>query len=370
MVRISRNTSNPPHLAIQPHYPFVTKILTELLLSGELPDVQEIDIEPNYGHAGRIVYANGSVRMFKGANVGINTYGATEIARDKGYTKYFLNLLGYSTPAGKVFLLADYVKFIDKNLSRHGFNNYSGIEDIYSYITSAIGYPCFIKPNSSTGGRGVSKCYDKSDVEHAISKYQKSAVSEYQRNDVNALLVEKAIEWPDYRVVIMREEVIACYLRRSLHVVGDGTSTIRKLLLKKQASFFRDGRNILINIDDARITKKLARSNYNLETVLRLGEICQVHDISNLSAGGEAEDYTDRICQCWRDLCVGLTKDMGLVLCGIDIACADLEKADTAYSILEINAAPHLDNYASSGKTQHNRVRELYKKVFEKNMQT
>lgn len=370
MVRISRNTSNHPHFAIQPHYPFVTKILIELFLSGELPDVQEIDIEASYGHAGRIVYDNGSVRMFKGADVGINTYGATEIARDKGYTKYFLNLLGYSTPAGKVFLLPDYVKFIDKNLSRHGFNNYLGIEDIYSYISSAIGYPCFIKQNSNTGGRGISKCYDKSDVEHTISEYQKSAVSEYQRINVNALLVEKAVEWPDYRVVIMREEVIACYLRRSLHVVGDGTSTIRKLLLKKQADFFRDGRNILIDIDDVRITKKLARSNYDLETVLSLGEVCQIHDISNLSAGGESEDYTDRICQYWRNLCVRLTKDMGLVLCGIDIACADLEKADAAYSILEINAVPHLDNYAASGKKQHDKVRGLYKKVFEKNIQT
>lgn len=55
---------------------------------------------------------------------------------------------------------------------------------------------------------------------------------------------------------------------------------------------------------------------------------------------------------------------MGLRLCGVDIACTDLENPHSDYSILEINAAPGLDNYASSGQEQFERVKDLYKKIF------
>ena len=356
MVSIARNEPGRRYLEVKPHYPFVTRILIDLFLSEELPHVREIDVEPEYGHVVRIAYNNGSVQMVKATNLGINNLGASEIAKDKGYTKYFLSSLGYSTPEGKVFLLRDYIDLIDKNLSRYGFKGYADVEGIYDYISSTIGYPCFIKPNAGSQGRGVSKCFNRGDVE--------SAVSEYQRSGIKILIVEEAVDWPDYRVVVLKDQVISCYLRIPLHLVGDGTSTIRMLLLQKQASFAKDGRDTRININDPRIAKRLARSNFSLETVLNSGEHYQVYDVSNLSVGGEAEDYTDRICQHWRDLCVKLVGDMGLIFCGVDIACADLEDADAAYSILEINAAPGLDNYAASGEKRTAVVRELYKKVF------
>ncbi len=55
---------------------------------------------------------------------------------------------------------------------------------------------------------------------------------------------------------------------------------------------------------------------------------------------------------------------MGLQLCGVDLACADIEQPDAAYSILETNAAPGLDNYAATGERQATIVRELLKEVF------
>jgi len=57
---------------------------------------------------------------------------------------------------------------------------------------------------------------------------------------------------------------------------------------------------------------------------------------------------------------------MGLSLCGVDLACADIESAHEEYSILEINDVPGLANYAAEGEKQYARVRRLYKKIFEK----
>jgi D-alanine-D-alanine ligase-like ATP-grasp enzyme len=345
-------------LEVKAHYSFITRLLLDLFQSGELPNICEITVEPEYGYAGRIVYQNRSVRLFRGADVGINASSARQIAADKGYTKYFLTLLGYETPPGKVFLLPDYISALDKALARYAFQHYARVEEIDPYIVATPGYPCFIKPNEGAQGKGIYKCWNKQDVE--------SAVAHYQRDQTRTLLVEKAITWPDYRVVVLRDEVIACYRRTPLAVRGDGISTIKELLLQKRAHLIATSRPALIDMDDTRIVRQLARSNYHLETVLPRHVVCQILDVSNLSAGGELEDFTERINQRWREMCIAVTADMGLGFCGIDLACADIESPQAEYSILEINDSPSLANYAATGEEQYGRVRGLYKKIFEK----
>jgi D-alanine-D-alanine ligase-like ATP-grasp enzyme len=101
-----------------------------------------------------------------------------------------------------------------------------------------------------------------------------------------------------------------------------------------------------------------------VQSVLAPGRNFQLLDVSNLSKGGESEEFTDKIHKKWKELSVAITKDMGLKLCGVDLACSDLESPDSDYSILEINSTPGLDNYAASGGEQFKRVRDLYKKIF------
>jgi len=261
----------------------------DMFHNGELPNIREITIEPEYGYAGRIVYQDGSVRMFRGGDVGINSSAARRVAIDKGYAKYFLTLLGYHTPLGKVFLLPDYVYTLDKALAKYAFRNYARVEEIDSYIVSTFGYPCFIKPNEGARGKGIRKCLNKHDVE--------LAVAHYQTDQIETLLVEEALTWPDYRVVVLRDEVIACYQRSPLSITGNGISTIKELLLQKRDYFMKTGRQVLIDLDDTRIVDRLARSDYHLETVLPHHVTCPILDVSNLSAGGELEDFTERISQ-------------------------------------------------------------------------
>ena len=55
---------------------------------------------------------------------------------------------------------------------------------------------------------------------------------------------------------------------------------------------------------------------------------------------------------------------MGLRLCGVDLMIADdIGKPPRKYWVLEINAAPGLDHYASGGKEQRRIVEELYLEV-------
>jgi len=98
--------------------------------------------------------------------------------------------------------------------------------------------------------------------------------------------------------------------------------------------------------------------------VLPAGRAWQAFQVSNLSVGGDSEDFTDRIHPHWRELCIEISAAMGLRFSGVDLACEDICRGDSAYSVLEINAAPGLDNYAASGPRQAELVRDLYRRVF------
>ncbi|QBD76633.1 hypothetical protein EPA93_11715 [Ktedonosporobacter rubrisoli] len=178
------------------------------------------------------------------------------------------------------------------------------------------------------------------------------------------LMVEEAIPWPEYRVVVFRDEVVACYRRRPLEVKGNGQATIEELLRRKQKKFSQSARAKRFNIHDPRIARRLRKEQKDFATILPAGERYTVHDISNSSAGGEIEDYTERIHPYWSALCIQVVADMGLRLCGVDLACPDLESIGANYSILELNAAPGLSNYVAMGAVQKKRVREMYGKIF------
>lgn len=338
------------------HYPFITRTLIELFNAGELPALQSLLIEPQYGYVGRLLHRDGRVRMFRATRLDLNRNGAAEIAHDKGYTKFFLQQLGYATPRGRVFLLPHYIQLIDRNLSRYNFAEYPRVNSIFSYIEEEIGYPCYLKPNDGAQGRDVARCTSAAEVMQVLE--------EYRDHRVNVLLVEEAINLPDYRVLVLRGEMIACYLRRPLSVLGDGRRTVRELLVEQFAAQSQSGRPTLIEPDDPWITHALVHSGLTLESVPEAGALVRVSDVSNLSMGGAVEDWSAGIHPHWRDLCIRLTAELGLDFCGIDLACADISRPDAAYTILETNAAPGLDHFATIGPEQARLVRETYRRIF------
>jgi hypothetical protein len=339
-----------------PHYPYITRVLIELFETGALPNVASIQVEPVYGYVGRIVYRDGTVRFFRGSSMGVNRLGASEIARDKGYTKYFLEQLGYSTPRGQVFLSARFVELIDRNLGRFGFTEFAHCDQILDYVRETLGYPCYLKPNEGSQGRGIEQCANPEEVLEALERYAAEGALK--------VLVEQAIPYPDYRVVVLGDEVISCYLRKPLSLAGDGVSTISELLAERQRQFLDDGRDTIINLEDSRLDRALRREGWTRDTVLPAGRAWQAFQVSNLSVGGDSEDFTDRIHPHWRELCIEISAAMGLRFSGVDLACEDICRGDSAYSVLEINAAPGLDNYAASGPRQAELVRDLYRRVF------
>lgn len=321
--------------------PFVTNILKRVtpLIGAKLL------LEPEYNFVGSVLFKNGKRTFYSNTGFSLNTIGAASIIKDKGYTKFFLNQFGYKTPKGKTF----FSKKLNANLSVK-----RSIDDGYTYAIS-LGFPVILKPNTGSQGSMVTKVYNK-------KEYYSIARKILRKHSV--LLVEKFCEGlSDYRVVVLDKKVISAYKRIPLSVIGDGKSSIKILLHKKKDEFEQNNRGADINLSDYRITENLKKQRLTLQSVLKKDMVVYLLDNANLSTGGVAIDYTKTIHNSYKKLAVSVTKDLGLRLCGVDILAKDITKPQKSYVILELNAAPGLDNYASIGKIQRDRVDKLYLEI-------
>jgi D-alanine-D-alanine ligase-like ATP-grasp enzyme len=302
-------------------------------------------MEPEYGFAGQITFKNGKKVLFRDRAFDINPLASSGIARVKSYTDFFLKLYGYKTIEGQTF----FSKSTNERLKVK-----RTIHDGFHYARR-LGFPVILKPNNLSEGILVTKV-------HTRKEYYATATKILERTPV--MLVQKFYEGFDYRIVVLDREVISAYQRIPLFIIGDGQSSIKTLLLRKQRHFKEIGRNTQIQLDDFRISQKLQRQKLRLSSIPARREKIFLLDNANLSTGGDAIDVTEHIHKDFQRLAVSITRDMGLRMCGVDIITShDIRTKLNGYVIIEINSAPGLDNYASIGNKQKSRVDQLYLKV-------
>ena len=180
------------------------------------------------------------------------------------------------------------------------------------------------------------------------------------------MIVERFHTGSDYRVVVFDGEIISAYTRIPLNVVWNGKSTIDELLTEKQSQFIESGRDTIIDRNDSRISVKLQKQWLNFNSVLPSRKQTFLLDNANLSTWGDSIDVTKSIHLDFAKLAVDITADMGLRLCGVDFMTKDLTKSlaeNENYIVIEINGAPGLDNYMSTGEEQLQNVKNMYKKI-------
>ena len=304
-------------------------------------------MEPEWEIVGQITFKSGRRSYFKYNTLDINPVGASDIAKDKGYSYFFMETLGYPiVPGSKTFFSDQWAKAIG--------SDDQGIDAAYRHAKE-LGFPVIVKPNSGSQGTGVSLVHNKREFYTAVRAIFKSD---------RIVLVQRPVCGKDYRLVVLDEEVISAYERIPLNVIGDGESTIGNLLERKQRDFIASSRDTRINADDPRIEAKLKHQGLNFESVLTEGQRIFLLDNANLSTGGDSVDVTGAVHPEFAQLAIQLTRDMGLRLCGVDIMVkGDISQKPSDYWILEINAAPGLDHYAKIGIEQERIVEDLYMQV-------
>ena len=253
---------------------------------------------------------------------------AVELACDKEGTKTILGDAGVPVPKGTV------IQYLDE-LER-------AIEDVG-------GYPIVIKPLDGNHGRGITIEIDNwTEAETAYDLASKASKT-------RSVIVERYYRGSDHRVLVINGKVIAVAERIPAHVVGDGNSTIQKLIDLTNCDPNRgDGHdNILTKITvDQTAETVLAKQGYDLDTVLAVNEIAYLRATANLSTGGIAIDRTDEIHpeNIW--LAKRVAKIIGLDIAGIDIVTPDISKPlrEVDGVVVEVNAAPGFRMHAAPSR--------------------
>ena len=304
-------------------------------------------LEPKWGIVGQITFKSGRHSYFRYNTLDLNPVGSSDIAKDKDFSNFFMQKLGYPTvPGSKTFFSKTWAEAIGLP-SRN-------IDAGYKYAVK-LGFPVIVKPNSGTQGIGVSLVHNKHEFYQAMQAIFKGD---------RVALVQRRVAGRDYRIVVLDKKIISAYERIPLSVVGDGQSTIKQLLHTKQKNFIASSRDTRINMQDPRILTKLKHQKLSFRSVLSLGQKVFLLDNANLSTGGDSVDVTQKINKFFSKLAVNLTRDMGLRLCGVDIMInGDIAQKTDEFWILEINAAPGLDHYVKMGKAQEKIVEDLYFQV-------
>ena len=344
-----------PEIENKDYYTYVTRSAIRLFNEGALTNVTAIAVEPDYGYTTRLSYDDGSFRITYGNDLGLNTGAACDLAKDKGHTKFMLRNIGIKHPEGQEFLLPWWAEQIGEKQKARGNVSMRTTDMVDEYIEDEIGYPAYIKPVSGSKGLGVFRVETSGETAEVIDSYEESRV--------RVAVVEKAVEMPDYRIVMLDDELISAYERIPLTVTGDGISTVEELLGKLQVQYFEEGRDTIIDLADPRIAQRLGKHGLTLAHTLHSQQPLVLTSVSNLSAGGTSLDISQQLHPKWVELCSYIAHNFNLRLCGIDLACKDIADPEADYSILEINAAPGLDHYASSGVAQQKIVDDLYTKV-------
>jgi D-alanine-D-alanine ligase-like ATP-grasp enzyme len=336
------------------HYPFTTQVMLNLFNQGLLDQVEMLDIESDYGYVGRVIYKNGAVRYFKGSNLNFNAHGVAEILKDKNYTKYFLRKYGYQVSDGKIFVTDSFFqqpkrRIIDAKAP------FSDISQAPEYVRQELGYPCFVKPNDGSQGIGVYHCTNEPELTEALNQL---VASRYP-----VILIEKPIDYPEFRAVVYQSELICCYGRRPMQIIGDGSQTFRQLFNQQLERLTQANRPHSFALDDDRVQYKLKKLGLTSDAVIAHGAVIDVFDSANLSTGGQVVDFTDAIHPHWKALCVAVTRQFDLTVCGVDIFIEDITNPNSNYAIVELNATPTLSGYATVSERAKAIVYDLYRQI-------
>ncbi len=341
----------------QAHYPYVTRSLLRLYENGALTNVDNIDVEPAYGYVARITYADGSHRITYGNDLGLNAAAPSNLAKDKGHSKFMLRTIGVNCPAGEEFLMPWWAERMSASSRYAGKDDIKDIQQAPAYIEENFGYPVYVKPVKGSKGGNIYKVHD--------SEHLAGVIEVYEEKKIRLAMVEEPVDMPDYRIVILDGDLISAYRRDALRVTGDGTSTIRELVIKKAELFAQEERDTHLDPDDPAITHYLASKGLSQEAIPSNEEELVLSAISNLSAGGTSVDVTESINTRWTELSGYIAENFSLRLCGVDLSCADITSQEADYSVLEVNASPGLDHYAMSGEAQRQLVDLFYTQIFD-----
>lgn len=254
-------------------------------------------------------------KLIRASITGETSQIAVQTAGDKDLTKRLLAGVGVPVPRGAV------VRDVEEALEH----------------AARIKGPVVIKPLDGNHGRGVN-------LDLRTPEQVRWGFEQAMRHGRRAL-VEEQFVGRDHRILVVGGQVVAVAERVPASVVGDGRSTVKRLIEVVNRDPRRgDGHEKVMTriVVDDHVREMLGRVGLDLNSVPAEGAVVQLRATANLSTGGTAIDRTDVIHPDNAAIARRAALTVGLDVAGIDFVAPDIRRSvrETGGGIIEVNAAP------------------------------
>jgi len=238
-------------------------------------------------------------------------------------------------------------------LKRNGINHARGIllqRGFPPEKLNELKFPAVVKPVNTDHGIAVST--------NLLTSEELICAIENAFRYSGKVIVEEYFPGREYRFLVIDYKVRAIAFREPANVTGDGESTIRQLIKKKNEGRGTDYRYPLLKIViDDEVKRHLKAASLSEDSVLIKGEKIYLRKNSNLSTGGDSIDVTDEMPVFYKEIAVKAAKAAGLKIAGVDIIIKDTQLAPSSdnYIVVELNAPAMLSmhDFPYKGKNRH-----------------
>lgn len=266
-------------------------------------------------------------KYITGYKFDLNTQGTSNIIDDK-YALYEV-LIKNNIPIIKHSIIYN----SDNNNSyAQGYNDYSKVLSFFKKHNNHI----VIKSNTGTCGNQVYNITREKDI---ITVLKNLFVNNYSISICPYYDIEN-----EYRAIVLKNKVLLIYKKIKPVVFGDGTSTIKDLLLKFNYNYFKD---------------KLKDNKY--DRVLNINEIYEYNWQFNLSKGAKIGEVDSNIKKEITNLALKVATAINLNFGSVDI----IKTKDNELFVMEANSGVMMKNYINNEKEGHEMAKIIYKKAIE-----
>lgn len=192
-----------------------------------------------------------------------------------------------------------------------------------------------VKPARGEQGRGIAVgLRTLEEVEEAVAEARKLS---------DRVVLEQMVEGQDLRLIVIDYKVVAAAIRRPAQVIGDGATSIRKLIeLQSRRRAAATGGESSIPLD-AETERCVRDAGKGLDDVLEEGKELAVRKTANLHTGGTIHDVTDETHPELIKAAIAAARAIEIPVTGIDLVIRSPREPD--YAFLEANERPGLANH-------------------------
>jgi len=215
---------------------------------------------------------------------------------------------------------------------------------IFSKTSSAlkkakkIGFPLVVKPTVGAQGEGVTA--------NIRSQKELLGAIKLAKTFHPTFVLSPHFPGNDYRLLVLKNKVIAAIKRESPQIIGDGQKTIQELINQENQRRKKFNQRRIVPLKtikiDQEVKRKLQNQNLKLSSILNKNQVVILRNNANWSSGGIAgtisiKEFHPSIIKA----AVKASRALTLGFAGVDLIIQDIKKPlKNNGIILEINSAP------------------------------